>query len=87
MGRAAIVGGFAGVAAFLFTQLVRFGTDLIWPENVDYGWLGGEWWWAAILGAAGLLVGVLRVVTHIPDDIRGSLGIIQVSKGTREAKG
>ncbi len=77
LGRAVIIGAFAGVAALAFTQLVRIGTELIWPEDVDYGWLGGELWWLAIVGVAGLIVGVLRVVLHIPDDLRGSLGIIQ----------
>ena len=77
LGRAVVIGAFAGVAALAFTQLVRIGTELIWPEDVDYGWLGGEPWWLAIVGGAGLIVGVLRVVLHIPDDLRGSLGIIQ----------
>ncbi len=77
LGRAVIIGAFAGIVAFVFTQLVRIGTELIWPEDVDYGWLGGELWWLAIVGVAGLIVGVLRVVLHIPDDLRGSLGIIQ----------
>jgi H+/Cl- antiporter ClcA len=77
LGRAVIIGTLAGAAALAFTQLVRFGTEFIWPEEIDYGWLGGELWWLAILGAAGLLVGVMRVVFRIPDDLRGSLGIIQ----------
>jgi H+/Cl- antiporter ClcA len=77
LGHAVVIGTLAGVAALAFTQIVRFGTELIWPEDVDYGWLGGELWWVAILGAAGLLVGVMRVVFRIPDDLRGSLGIIQ----------
>ncbi len=77
LGRGVIVGGLAGAAALMFTLIVRFGTDLIWPDDVDYGWLGGEWWWLAILGGAGLVVGILRVVTKIPDDIDGSLTIIQ----------
>ncbi len=77
LGRGAIVGGLAGAAALAFNLIVRFGTDLIWPDNVDYGWSGGEWWWLAILGGAGLIVGILRVVTNIPDDINGSLTIIQ----------
>jgi H+/Cl- antiporter ClcA len=77
MGRAVIIGGLAGVAALTFTQIVRIGTELIWPDDVDYGWLGGELWWLAILGLAGLIVGVLRMSLRVPDDLRGSLGIIQ----------
>ena len=77
MGRAIIIGGLAGVAVLAFTQIVRIGTELIWPEDVDYGWLGGELWWLAILGLAGLIVGLLRMSLRVPDDLRGSLGIIQ----------
>jgi H+/Cl- antiporter ClcA len=77
MGRAVIIGTLAGAAALAFTQIVRFGTELIWPVDVDYGWLGGELWWVGLLGVAGLIVGVMRVGFRIPDDLRGSLGIIQ----------
>lgn len=77
IGRAVIVGTLAGAAALAFTQLVRLGTNLIWPEDIDYGWLGGELWWLAILGTAGLLVGLMRVGFRIPDDLTGSLRIIQ----------
>lgn len=77
LGRAVIIGTLAGAAALAFTQIVRFGTELIWPDDVDYGWLGGELWWVALLGVTGLIVGVMRVAFRIPDDLRGSLGIIQ----------
>ena len=77
LGRAVVIGTLAGVAALAFTQFVRFGTELIWPEDVDHGWLGGELWWVGLLGVTGLIVGVMRVGFRIPDDLRGSLGIIQ----------
>ena len=77
LGRAVIIGALAGAAAVAFTQLIRFGTELIWPEDIDYGWLGGELWWVGLLGVTGLIVGVMRVAFRIPDDLRGSLGIIQ----------
>ena len=77
LARAVVIGTLAGVAALAFTQIVRFGTELIWPEDVDYGWLGGELWWLGLLGVTGLIVGVMRVAFRIPDDLRGSLGIIQ----------
>jgi H+/Cl- antiporter ClcA len=77
LGRAVVIGTLAGAAALAFTQIVRFGTELIWPEDVDYGWLGGDLWWVGLLGVTGLIVGVMRVAFRIPDDLRGSLGIIQ----------
>jgi H+/Cl- antiporter ClcA len=77
MGRAVVIGSLGGAAAVAFTQLVRFGTDLIWPEDINYEWLGGEWWWVVVLSVTGLLVGVMRVVLKVPDDLSGSLTILQ----------
>lgn len=82
MGRAVVIGALAGGAALAFTQIVRFGTGLIWPENLDYGWLGGEWWWVAVLGFTGLIVGVMRLLLPV-DDLNGSLTIIQESSVDR----
>lgn len=79
MGRAVVVGSLAGVAVVGFTQLVRVGTDLIWPEEIDYDWLGGEWWWVLVVGGTGFVVGVLRVALRVPDDLSGSLTILRES--------
>jgi H+/Cl- antiporter ClcA len=78
MGRAAIIGALAGGAALAFTLIVRFGTDLVWPDEIDTGWLGGEWWWIALLGLTGLIVGIMRLLLPV-DDLSGSLTIIQDS--------
>ena len=77
LGRAAVVGFLAGCAALAFNTLVKWGTGLIWPEEINYDFLGGEWWWVAALTATGLIVGVLRVVLKVPDDLAGSLTIVQ----------
>jgi H+/Cl- antiporter ClcA len=82
MGRAVIIGTLAGAAVLVFTQIVRYGTDLIWPETIDYGWLGGEWWWVALLGTTGLIVGVMRLLLPV-DEINGSLTILQESSVDR----
>ena len=82
MGRAVIIGALAGGAALAFTQIVRFVTELIWPENIDYGWMGGEWWWVALLSLTGLIVGVMRLFLPL-DDLKGSLAIIQGSSVDR----
>jgi H+/Cl- antiporter ClcA len=84
VGDAVVVGALAGVATLAFTQIVRFGTDLIWPEDVDYGWRGGSVWWIGLLGLTGLAVGVLRVVLKVPDDLAGSLAIIQGGQVDRD---
>jgi H+/Cl- antiporter ClcA len=82
MARAVIIGTLAGAAALAFTQIVRYGTGLVWPENTEYGWMGGEWWWVAVIGATGLIVGVMRLLLPV-DDISGSLTIIQESNVDR----
>ena len=79
MGRAVVIGLLAGLAAIAFTQLVRIGTDLVWPEEVNYDWLGGEWWWVVVLGVTGFIVGTMRVVLKVPDDLSGSLTILRES--------
>jgi H+/Cl- antiporter ClcA len=82
MGRAVIIGTLAGAAALAFTQIVRYGTSLVWPDDIDYGWMGGEWWWVALLGTTGLIVGVMRWLLPV-DEISGSLTIIQESSVDR----
>ena len=67
LGRAAVVGFLAGCAALAFNTVVKWGTDLIWPKDIDYDFLGGEWWWVAALTATGLIVGVLRMVMEESD--------------------
>lgn len=77
LGRAAVVGFLAGCAALSFNTVVKWGTDLIWPEQIDYDFLGGSWWWIVVLTATGLIVGLLRMVLRVPDDLAGSLTILQ----------
>jgi H+/Cl- antiporter ClcA len=82
MSRAVVIGTLAGFAVLAFTQIVRFGTSLVWPEDIDYGWMGGEWWWVVLLGTTGLIVGVMRLLLPV-DEIGGSLTIIQESNVDR----
>lgn len=77
IGHAVVIGSIAGAAALGFTQLVRFGTELVWGTDVEFTFLGGEWWWLAVLGGAGLLVGVLRMIWRVPEELGGSLTAIQ----------
>jgi len=85
LGRALAIGVVAGAAALAFTQIVRFGTDFLWPEITDVGWMQGSWTFVAILTATGLVVGVMRVVLAVPDDLSGSLTIIQDSSVDRSS--
>lgn len=77
VGRAVIIGFLAGAATLAFTQTVRYGTEFIWGTDIDYSLMGGKWWWIALLTGTGLLVGVLRSALNVPDDLEGSLTIVQ----------
>ncbi|MGB5167861.1 MAG: chloride channel protein [Acidimicrobiia bacterium] len=77
LGRAVIIGTLAGAATLAFVQIVRYGTEFIWGTDLDYSIMGGKWWWIAILTGTGLLVGLLRISLKVPDDLEGSLTIVQ----------
>jgi H+/Cl- antiporter ClcA len=83
LGRAAVVGFLGGAAVLAFVTIVRWGTDLIWPAEIDYDFMGGAWWWIAVLTITGLLVGLLRVALRVPEDLAGSLTILQESEVDR----
>lgn len=85
LGRAILIGVIAGAGALAFTQVVRVGTNVLWPEISDVGWMRGSWTAVAILTVTGLAVGVMRVVLAVPDDLSGSLSIIQDSKVDRSS--
>lgn len=85
VGHAVVIGLCAGGAALLFLQLVALGTRLIWPEDINYGWMGGSWSWVAILGLTGLVVGILRVALRVPEEISGSLTIVQTASVDRSS--
>ena len=77
MGRASVIGLLAGSAVLMFTRVVRWGQDIIWPAEIEYDFGGGTWWWVVVLTATGLIVGILRVLWNVPDDLDGSLTILQ----------
>ena len=64
---AVLLGLAAGALALAFVTVVGLGTNLWWPDDPDYDFLGGEPWWIAVTASAGLLVGWLRLVTRVPD--------------------
>jgi H+/Cl- antiporter ClcA len=84
MASAVMIGLFAGLAALVFFQLLSWGTKYIWgaPDTVEFG--GGQWWWVAACAAAGAVVGVLRRLLRVPDDLAGPIAIL--SKGSVDAK-
>ena len=62
-------------AALLFMGVIGVGDN--WNVVVNPGWFGGQWWWIAVTAGAGVLVGVLHRVTHLPDQTPGLIADLQ----------
>ena len=63
------LGVFGACAALLFMGLIGFGDN--WYTVSDPGWFGGHWWWVGVTAAAGVAVGLLRRLTHLPTKVPG----------------
>jgi hypothetical protein len=64
-GYAVALGAFGAFAGLVFLWVISFGTD------ARPGWFGGHWWWVGVTAAAGVVVGVLRRLTRLPEEIPG----------------
>lgn len=42
-----------------------------WITSSRPGWFGGHWWWVAVTAGAGVVAGVLRRLTRLPDEVPG----------------
>ncbi len=69
LGYAVALGVFGGVAGLVFIGVIDFGGQ--WYSDSDSGWFGGRWWWVAVAAAAGAVVGLLRRLTRLPEEIPG----------------
>jgi chloride channel protein, CIC family len=63
IGYAAVLGVFGGLAGLAILRVIALGGR--WYTDARSGWFGGHWWWIAITGAAGVLVGLLRRLTGL----------------------
>ena len=68
---ALLLGVFAGVFSLGYLWLERLGFQLLWPEEPPTGWFSGEWWWILIPTGAGVVVGTLYQVFHLPARLPG----------------
>ena len=75
MGYAVALGVFGAVAGLVFIGVISLGGK--WYTDSDPGWFGGHWWWVAVTAAAGALVGVLRRVTRLPQEVPGLFADLQ----------
>jgi len=62
------LGVFGAGVALLFMGLIGFGENW-YTAPTDSGWFGGHWWWVAVTAGAGVVVGLLRRLTHLPDKL------------------
>jgi len=75
MGYAVALGVFGAVVGLVFIGVISFGGK--WYSDSDPGWFGGHWWWVAVTAVAGALVGVMRRLTRLPQDVPGLFADLQ----------
>ena len=69
MGYAVVLGVFGAFAGLVFIGVIKLGGK--WYSDAHPGWFGGHWWWVAIAAAAGAVVGLLRRLTRLPEEVPG----------------
>ena len=67
IGYAVALGVFGAFAGLVLIGVIKFGGE--WYTDSHPGWFGGHWWWVAVTAAAGVVVGLLRRLFRLPDQI------------------
>jgi H+/Cl- antiporter ClcA len=75
MGYAVVLGVFGAAVGLVFIAVIQSGGK--WYDDSDPGWFGGHWWWVAVAAAAGAVVGLLRRLTRLPQEIPGLFADLQ----------
>src|SRR6476660_756587 len=75
MGYAVALGVFGAFAGLVFMGVIGFGGR--WYADADPGWFGGQWWWVAVTAGAGVVVGLLRRLMRLPEQIPGLIPDLQ----------
>lgn len=78
LGYAVVLGVFGAVAALVFIGVIKVGGK--WYDDTQTGWFGGHWWWVAVAAAAGVFVGLLRRLTHLPEQVPGLFEDLKTSE-------
>ena len=69
IGYAAALGVFGAFVGLVSLGAIKFGVR--WGTDSRPGWFGGHWWWVAVTAAAGVVVGLLRRLTRLPEEVPG----------------
>ena len=72
---AVALGVVGALASLVFMGVIGFGDN--WYVVANPGWFGGHWWWIAVTAAAGVVVGLLRRVTRLPEHTPGLIADLQ----------
>src|SRR3954447_4267181 len=67
-----VLGAFVGLA---FLGVIGVGNN--WFTSSDFGWFGGRWWWVAVTVGAGVAVGLLQLLTRLPEQTPGLIADLQ----------
>jgi H+/Cl- antiporter ClcA len=72
---AVALGVFGAFAGLIFMGVVGYGNN--WYVDANSGWFGGHWWWIAVTAAAGVVVGLLRRLMRLPQELPGLIADLQ----------
>ena len=75
LGYAVVLGVVGALASLVFMGVIGFGDD--WYVVARPGWFGGQWWWIAVTAAAGVVVGLVRRLTRLPEHTPGLIADLQ----------
>ena len=78
VGCAAALGVLGAFAALLLLGAISYGGR--WWTDSRPGWFGGHWWWVAVTAAAGVVVGLLRPLTQLPEQVPGLFEDLQAER-------
>ena len=78
MGYALVLGVVGGFAGLVFMGVIGYGNN--WYVDPAPGWFGGQWWWIAVTAGAGVVVGLLRRLTRLPEKIPGLIADLQAER-------
>ena len=78
MGYALVLGVVGGFAGLVFMGVIGYGNN--WYVDPEPGWFGGQWWWIAVTAGAGVVVGLLRRLTRLPEKIPGLIADLQAER-------
>ncbi|GJF01972.1 chloride channel protein [Pseudonocardia sp. D17] len=72
------LGVFGAFVSLVFMGVIDLGGR--WYDDSNHGWFGGHWWWVGVTAAAGLVVGVLRRLLRLPEQLPGLITDLQEGK-------